>query len=245
MKLSFKSEKGIIWFCAPIVITSVLALFLVIFILPAAWGIGEQKKSEGATGPVTTTNPEKTQWKIYFQNVESLLKTPWEFVAAITWNETGFGANLGNCSYNPPAPLGGHVLTIGNGLRSIEDKLTFDKIVEKLGLPNNIGVSCNPIGSNGGAMGYTQVMPIEWASYSEVLGPLLKHYPNPWDAQDAVYMAGLILKAKIKLGVDDVFPEDEYHIKLAAGRYYGDPSSSYVDRAYARYLEIKATQELP
>ncbi len=246
-KPSSKNEKGLIWFCLPIVVALILGIFLIIFIPAAGWGIGRGEKNKITPSPTTTTNPEKEEWKRYFQNAKTLLKVPWEFIAAITWQETGMGQNLGSCSYFPPPPERGHVLTQDKGLRSKEDKEAFERIASKLGISKNTGVSCPANGGSGGAMGYTQVMPREWESYSKKLEPLIGHYPNPWNAQDATYMAALILKGKVGLGVEDEFPEDETLMKKAAARYHGSwPNlEPYANPIYARYLEIKNSGELP
>lgn len=198
----------------------------------------------GITDKRTDISPQ--EWEQIFKNSEAELGVPWEVSAAIVYNETGGGRNFGGCSYFSPAPSSGHVLVDGNGLRSAEDKDAFGRIAEAISYPKNEPVSCNPAGSNGGAMGYMQIMPREWESYSRqiVSASLTQQIPNPWDAQEAAYVAALILKCKAGssyCSIDAEFPENETGIKNAAGNYYGGgPSSDYAARAYTRYLEYKA-----
>lgn len=231
-------------------------LILIILTLPFLLGMlvlgldGDTNSPQTGIYPITDnpgiSNPkDKSEWKAIFQYAGEATKVPWEFIAAITWQETSMGKNLGSCSYFPVAP-GGFVLTTGKGLRSPEDKSTFEKIANTISIEKNRGVSCPaPSGGSGGAMGYTQVMPREWDSHAKKFQSLLNHYPNPWNAQDAVIMAGLILRTKA--GLSDLttpLAEDEATLKRTAGAYYGSQSSSYKDKVYAKYLEIKQSQEL-
>lgn len=190
------------------------------------------------------------EWKQIFTNAEQKINVPWEVSAAIVYNETGGGKNFGGCSYNPEAPGNGHVLTSGNGLRSPGDKEAFDRTVNGINYPKNEPVSCNPAGSNGGAMGYMQIMPKEWESYSGKIidAGISSGTLNPWDAQDASYVAALIIKCKLggsHCKIEEAFPENETSIKKAAGGYHGSGAlGSYAARVYAKYLEFKAAGEI-
>lgn len=228
-------------------------VFAIAFLLLWGWMVFNPDSAPGITdlGIVDKRKditPE--EWKQIFMNAEAAVGTPWEVSAAIVYNETSGGRNFGRCSYFPPPPSSGHVLVNGNGLRSTEDKNAFERIVTNIGYPKNEPVSCNPSGSNGGAMGYMQIMPREWESYSRkiVEAGLTQQTPNPWDAQEAAYVAALILKCKAGssyCNLETPLPEDETTIKNAAGYYYGGgPASNYAAHAYARYLEYKAAGEI-
>jgi hypothetical protein len=227
----------------------VIALMMIAIIAVGFFGITNDV-SFGNTPGLNTgdkrTDITPSEWEQIFRAAEAKIGTPWELSAAIVYNETGGGRNFGNCSYFPPAPSGGHVLTSNNGLRSVEDKSAFERIVEAIGYPKNEPVSCNPEGSNGGAMGYMQVMPREWESYSRKIidAGVVTGMQNPWNAQQAAYVAAMIIKCKAGgsyCSIEAVFDETETVIKKAAGNYYGGgPSSDYAARAYARYLEYKA-----
>jgi hypothetical protein len=229
-----------------------LTVMLVITVTSVALGIFGGK-NDGAFGSVPTINVgdkrqdiSASEWEAIFKDAEAKIGTPWELSAAIVYNETGGGRNFGGCSYYPPAPSKGHVLVDGNGLRSAEDKNAFTRIVDAINYPQNEPVSCNPAGSNGGAMGYMQVMPREWESYSQkiISEGVTSGTLNPWNAQQAAYVAAMIIKCKAGsqyCSISATFDENETVIKEAAGNYYGGgPSSSYAARAYARYLEFKA-----
>lgn len=224
-------------------------VMIIVFVALAIYGT----KNEGAFGQNYTNNvTDKRQditakeWESIFKSAEAKIGTPWEVSAAIVYNESGGGRNFGGCSYYPPAPSGGHVLTDGNGLRSAEDLSAFTRIVSGINYPRNEPVSCNPPGSNGGAMGYMQIMPREWESYSKKIieAGISTGTLNPWNAQDAAYVAALIIKCKAGgeyCSIESTFPETEIGIKTAAGGYHGSGASGdYAARVYARYLEFKA-----
>jgi hypothetical protein len=246
----FKEKPGCAFGCFG---SSMMYVFMIAFLLMLAvfalfpdTSLGLEDL--GITDKRQDISPE--EWKQIFVNAEISTGTPWEVSAAIVYNETGGGRNFGGCSYFPTAPSGGHVLVDGDGLRSTADKTAFEEIVTNIGYPKNEPVSCNPSGSNGGAMGYMQIMPREWKSYSAriVDAGLTRQTPNPWDAQEAAYVAALILKCKAGssyCNLETPLPEDETTIKKAAGNYYGGgPESDYAARAYARYLEFKAAGEI-
>jgi len=232
-------------------------LFLIILLLPFLLGMlalgldGYNSPNQTVTNyisinPRISSPSDEDQWKKIFQNAGEITNVPWEFIAAITWQETNMGKNLGSCAYFPVAPPGGFVLATGNGLRSIKDQTTFKNITNILSIEKNRGVSCPaPSGGSGGAMGYTQVMPREWDSHINKFQSFLNHYPNPWNAQDAVIMAGLILRSKANLQ-DNATPlaEDKATLKRTAGAYFGCQVSDYKNRVYTKYLEIKQNQRL-
>lgn len=224
-----------------------LLIFSVFFLVPL---LGCMFTSEGCDANAlepgsSIENPTTAEeWISVYKNAENLMKVEWEFLAGVTKTETGMGNNFGGCSYVAPAPSGGHVLTSENGLRSEEDLAAFKRVMDTLGLPYNTPVSCNPSGSNGGAMGYTQFMPREWEAGAQRIQNILGHYPNPWNAADATVMAAYLLKAKVDIAADEEMPVDEALYREAASKYYGDgdPNGKYANLVYAYYLQVKACQ---
>ena len=205
----------------------------------------------GTNSGATISSPKTTQeWIDTFKQAALISQVPWEFLASIAIQESALGSDFGTCSYYSPAP-GGHVLVPGNGLRpKAEDATSFATIAQKLNIPLNTGVSCNPKGSNGGAMGYTQIMPDEMIALGSAAESILSHYPNPWNATDAVILTGIILKNKMKIGINSPMPEIYSIMFEAAWRYYGYHPTTEVGKFYpnavmARYQEIKAKQTLP
>jgi hypothetical protein len=235
---------------------SALILFMVSVGFLAAFGFfaGGNKNLGSNTSGYDTDDKRKDitpkEWEQIFRAAEAKVGTPWEVSAAIVYNESGGGRNFGGCSYYPPAPASGHVLTEGNGLRSTEDKLAFKAITMLISYPENEPVSCNPKGSNGGAMGYMQIMPREWQGYTKKIsvGGVTTGVLNPWNAQDAAYVAAMIIKCKSGgeyCTISAAFPETEKGIKTAAGGYHGSgPTGDYAARVYARYLEFKAAGQI-
>jgi|GEM_PF-2096618 len=198
-------------------------------------------------GSGNNTKPQsKEEWLDVFREAGEITQVPWEFIAAIAWNETSMGGNLGGCSYHPPPPDSGWVLTSGNGLRLPEDLDAFDRVAGAVDVPDNSPVSCNASVGSGGAMGYTQVMPQEWEGRADMVEAQVGHYPSPWNALDAVMMAGFILKDKGGIAIEAAFPEDINIMRIAAGAYNGSgPYEPYAANVLATYLEIKLTGNLP
>lgn len=236
--------------CAVLIILPIIAISM----LGYNFG-GGKSGGGGASGGISVDDKRKDitpeEWEQIFKTAEEKTGTPWEVSAAIVYNESGGGRNFGGCSYNAAAPSGGHVLTSGNGLRSTGDKTAFERIVTDINYPKNEPVSCNPSGSNGGAMGYMQIMPKEWEANSKAIvrAKIASGTLNPWNAQDAAYAAARIIRCKAweKRAGDQAycdfkttFPETELGIKRAAGGYHGSgPSGTYAAKVYAKYLKFK------
>lgn len=225
----------------------VLAIMAGSFIIGLSYGTEEGQASENVAAVSTKAPASKDEWIAVYKYAGSLMKIEWEFLAAITKQETGMGNNFGRCAYFAPAPAGGHVLTTGNGLRSSADKVAFMGIMNKLGKPLNTPVSCNPSSGNGGAMGYTQFMPREWeGGANSAVVKIVGHYPDPWNATDATIMAGKLLKGKVGIGPEEAMPISEAIYRRAASKYFGDgnPNGKYASSVYGYYLTIKKTQKL-
>jgi len=243
-KVALKGIKVQLACCGSIFFLAIfVGLFVMSLLNPAS---GKETPKTPTPTPGVANPTTKAQWLVIYKNAGSVMKIEWEFLASITKQETGMGHNFGNCSYFAPAPSSGHVLTSGNGLRSAADKTAFQNIMEKLNMPLNTPVSCNPVGSNGGAIGYTQFMPREWKAGATALQSLLGHYANPWNATDATIMAGRLLKAKVDIGQSATMPVDEALYRKAASRYYGDgnPNGAYANNVYRNYLIFKRDQHL-
>ncbi len=110
-----------------------------------------------------------------------------QFLLAILIQETNLGRLMGDCLY----VKGSNYCNI----RSDKDLEIFKKLCYELGIDwTKTLVSCGGTGS-GGAMGFAQIMPIEWSTRVNKVKSKSKHNPaSPWNTCDAVIAAAINLR---------------------------------------------------
>jgi membrane-bound lytic murein transglycosylase B len=120
-------------------------------------------------------------------------------ILAILSQESGFGANVGNCLVTD--------LTTGDGkgkntgtpftgvMKAPRDTVPFERITKALGKDwSTTPVSCPQPGGYGGAMGPTQFIPSTWALFeARLMAALNVPATNPWNAEHAIMAMGLYL----------------------------------------------------
>lgn len=120
-------------------------------------------------------------------------------ILAILSQESGFGANVGNCLVTD--------LTTGDGkgkntgtffsgvMKAPRDTVPFETITKALGKDwSTTPISCPQPGGYGGAMGPTQFIPSTWMMFDARLKTALGvPATNPWNAEHAVMAMGLYL----------------------------------------------------
>ncbi len=120
-------------------------------------------------------------------------------ILAILSQESGFGANVGNCLVTD--------LTTGDGkgkntgtpfsgvMKAPRDTVPFETITKALGKDwSTTPISCPQPGGYGGAMGPTQFIPSTWMLFDARLKAALNvPATNPWNAEHAVMAMGLYL----------------------------------------------------
>ncbi len=148
-------------------------------------------------------------------------------ILAIFSQETGSGANTGQCNYLTAHMKEGQL----GALQDVASKLGMDY--------TKINMSCRAGAStHGGAIGYTQFLPGTWQQYAGQATGLLGHYPNPWNVDDALMMTALYLKS---VG-------GATNPKEAACKYFAGPGNScstneginsYGDSVMARMANLR------
>lgn len=136
------------------------------------------------------------------------------FILAILDRESGFGRNVGRCTY--------HTSMAPGPPESRRDDVTpFLRIVNSLGLdPETTLVSCaNSDGYYGGAMGPTQFIPTTWVLYEKRLASIVGvETPSPWNNAHAITATALYLQDAFN-GCTQ-YSEKNTQIRCAAARYY-------------------------
>ena len=136
------------------------------------------------------------------------------FILAILDRESGFGRNVGKCTYHKS-------MAPGPPESRRDDVTPFLRIVNALGLdPETTLVSCaNSDGYYGGAMGPTQFIPTTWVMYeadvAEIVGV---ETPSPWNNAHAITATSLYLKDALQ-GCTQ-YEDKNTQIRCAAARYY-------------------------
>ncbi len=103
-KPSSKNEKGLIWFCLPIVVALILGIFLIIFIPAAGWGIGQEEEGTITQTPTTQLTGIPTGWNQIIQEAAKEIDVPPLIVAAIYLTEhhtTTFGGDINPAKEDP------------------------------------------------------------------------------------------------------------------------------------------------
>lgn len=120
-------------------------------------------------------------------------------ILAILSQESGFGANVGNCLVTD--------LTTGDGkgkntgtpfsgvMKAPRDTVPFERITKALGKDwSTTPISCPQPGGYGGAMGPTQFIPSTWVLFeARLMAALGVPATNPWNAEHAIMAMGLYL----------------------------------------------------
>lgn len=160
------------------------------------------------------------------------------FSLGILWQETRIGKVQGGCFLKDTTTGEGVYIKSGNKApQTMKPSRDVPKFLSLITSLNNAGklktdafstpVSCCMISNGkyygwGGAMGPAQFIPSTWALYSDKIEKISGSVPaNPWNIRDSFLANALYLK---DLGAGSQTYAKELY---AAGRYFGDPSSSY------------------
>jgi membrane-bound lytic murein transglycosylase B len=187
---------------------------------------------------------------LYANQVSQVTGVPASFLLAILTQESNLGANVGACYVANPATGDGVGVTSGapksRVMSPTRDVPVFLDILAKVGGDiSKTRVSCwqpiysaagNPIGW-GGAMGPAQFIPSTWKLFTgRITSANGAVNPNPWNARDAFFAAGLYLK---DLGAGSGVYADE---KNAACKYFSGSkcSSSSYGNTYGSQVMTKA-----
>lgn len=139
------------------------------------------------------------------------------FLLGIIAEESNLGQNVGTGNWK-------------TDMHPTRDVPVFQQITSELGLnPDKMPVSKKAWYGWGGAMGPAQVIPSTWILFKDRLAKISgSNPPNPWNARDALFAAGLILKDN---GASDGTRAAE---RLAALRYLAGWKNA-TKKAYAFY----------
>jgi membrane-bound lytic murein transglycosylase B len=153
----------------------------------------------------------------YANEVYSNLGVRPAFLLGIIAEESNLGQNVGTGNWK-------------TDMHPTRDVPVFQQITSELGLnPDKMPVSKKAWYGWGGAMGPAQVIPSTWILFKDRLAKISgSNPPNPWNARDALFAAGLILKDN---GASDGTRAAE---RLAALRYLAGWKNA-TKKAYAFY----------
>ncbi|MDD5739035.1 MAG: hypothetical protein PHY72_03920 [Candidatus Pacebacteria bacterium] len=160
------------------------------------------------------------------------------FSLGILWQETRIGQVQGGCYLKNTTTGDGVYIKSGNKApQTMKPSRDIPKFLDLVASLNRAGklktdafstpVSCCMISGGqyygwGGAMGPAQFIASTWVLYSDKIEAITNNAPaNPWSIRDAFLANALYLK---DLGAGSQTYTKELY---AAGRYFGDPSSSY------------------
>lgn len=120
-------------------------------------------------------------------------------ILAILSQESGFGANVGNCLVTDLSTGDGKGKNTGTFFSGVmkapRDTVPFEHITNALGKDwSTTPVSCPQAGGYGGAMGPTQFIPSTWMLFeARIKAALGVPATNPWNAEHAIMAMGLYL----------------------------------------------------
>jgi len=160
------------------------------------------------------------------------------FSLGILWQETRIGKVQGGCYLKDTTTGDGVYIKSGNKApQTMKPSRDVPKFLDLITALNTAGklktdvfstpVSCCMISGGqyygwGGAMGPAQFIPSTWDLYSDKIEKISGSVPaNPWNVRDSFLANALYLK---DLGASSQTYAKEIY---AAGRYFGDPFSSY------------------
>jgi hypothetical protein len=160
------------------------------------------------------------------------------FSLGILWQETRIGKVQGGCYLKDTSTGEGVYIKSGNKApQTMKPSRDVPKFLDLVTALNNAGklktdafstpVSCCMISGGkyygwGGAMGPAQFIPSTWMLYASKIEKISGSVPaNPWNVRDSFLANALYLK---DLGAGSQTYAKELY---AAGKYFGDPSSSY------------------
>ncbi|MDO8524345.1 MAG: hypothetical protein Q7R99_01810 [bacterium] len=205
----------------------------------------DAKDKAGKIGSMLFQLLEVPQGGIKFEDAVALAKTIANqtgiraaFSLGILWQETRIGQVQGGCYLKDVSTGEGVYIKSGNKApQTMKPSRDVPKFLDLITALNNAGklktdafstpVSCCMISGGkyygwGGAMGPAQFIPSTWALYQAKIEKISGSVPaNPWNIRDSFLANALYLK---DLGAGSQTYAKELY---AAGRYFGDPSSSY------------------
>ncbi len=121
-------------------------------------------------------------------------------ILGIITQESNLGENTGQCFVKDLKTGSGVGKNTGRFFQTVmkspRDTAPFSEVASRVGFdPLNTAVSCPPSYGYGGAMGPAQFIPSTWVLYESKIANLTRHNPpNPWDAEDAIMAAAILLK---------------------------------------------------
>ncbi len=121
-------------------------------------------------------------------------------ILGIITQESNLGENTGQCFVKDLRTGSGIGKNTGRFFQTVmkspRDTEPFSVLASRVGFdPLNTAVSCPPSYGYGGAMGPAQFIPSTWVLYESKIADMTRHNPpNPWDAEDAIMAAAILLK---------------------------------------------------
>lgn len=210
--------------------------------------LAEQKDAKdkaGKIGSMLFQLLEVPEGGIKFEDAVALAKTislqtgiRAAFSLGILWQETRIGQVQGGCYLKNTTTGEGVYIKSGNKapqtMKPSRDVPKFLDLIIALNQASKLKtdafstpVSCCMISGGkyigwGGAMGPAQFIPSTWVLYADKIEKITNNTPaNPWNVRDSFLANALYLK---DLGAGSQTYAKELY---AAGKYFGDPSSSY------------------